>query len=387
MSLTILVDAPAMNHAHSPAHVVLQSSVIDVGHKVLIEVSPGGNKWALYTDRTGKVIFDLSKFVKNQFREWELSLPYNASPELVVNWNMCPIINVTMQDVDDVSPATLGNYSFVYGGVSWEKYVMGGWFSGDFMAASPIYPFMTFRNKSRKKYTTKTAVEFLSYFAVSETIVKVCIQAFNHLDTPVYNDLMPLTDALSGPYYTRLFRFGVGFGHVDYSSLFDINEIRKFRIFLTSKSGVPLSEDRWYYLDPRVHKFSHQFLYLNSLGGIDTLFVNNDIKMKVKSTRSVVSRYANFPYTASQGTRVGKNVELENIFSASYFPDSDYERLLFQEMIASRRVWKYEDGILKPVIITSGEVPFDIERGSTEPVEFDYELGYVNTQVTPGNNW
>lgn len=227
--------------------------------------------------------------------------------------------------------------------------------------------------------TTRTdEPQYLSFLlsrAVStETIRLVCILNFSDNTTQTVTGILSFAGALVNNSY----QFAVGFTDLNLSSYESPTKfVTRYTLQLTNSVGGVRSGIYTYNVDREWKPYSRYFLYVNSLGALDTAITYGKGSETWAFSKQTAERYRgqNYEFTDGEATDfdITGNVKFE---VASGFLRSKAEVRHFAEMFLSR--WKYRrhNGHDLPITVNTKEMKLAQDGDGRHVVSFEYQYQF-----------
>lgn len=395
MALSIITQPDEINFTRNPIILYLTCDTIAPNIRVQITITLETNvlTFMLYTDVNGEIITDLRKYIDDMMPVDYLAWPTYGVTSYMADDNLCKDFSIEAIQLDDTeSEPVTGTYTAVKGGVTNQLFPVYKFWTDYLAAADNVTPFITWNNISKKKRSTPTSPEFLSFltkhnypdlYPDPSQHIGFKYHAYNNISGSLATGYIPET-SLVFIGTKKLIRNACGLGNVPaFSAAFDIADCDYMDVWVEAEDDGVISEARRYYIDHTKHVHTHHFVFINSLGGIDTLTTHGAIDITPEVSRNIIKKYTGYGYPVQSGNLQAFNINTKSTFKAVHTSQSWYEHLLLQDMMASPLVFKFENGQYKPIIITSSKVPLGNPDNYIHTCEFDYILAYDNTQYTP----
>jgi|GEM_PF-3762914 len=184
----------------------------------------------------------------------------------------------------------------------------------------------------------------------------------------------------------QILELSFSFDQLGFAQLQPQRRVQKFELYLSDTSGTAISEKRHYYLDYRSEPHTHAFIWRNSFGMYDTELFFGSYQESVtleKKIFSVVNRFV-FNILAPQ-TQVLESTLVEKVEASSgWFEDPEKAHWL-KELLLSKEVYEVVDGVLHPVVITSGDVFVGTRGISLHNIAFSYTRAFTDEHFSKGS--
>ena len=274
-----------------------------------------------------------------------------------------------------------GDYLVLLGGISKE-----------------IYPGLDFFNtylKSTKKFLTwqpeiktidRVQEEFL-YFLLWDKDPLYAVPTELNLKVKVYyrdNTIVEaVTRTLNNPGLGWLLQVPAGFVNAGVQALDPVKPVIRYELWLENQSGAIISEVRTYKLVQDIHPYSRYFMFLNSLGGYDTVRTTGISSKSAKFSRQEVEKFLPANYSRQSRQFATSDVASQNEYDVSSGHVSKRYADYLQDMLISQDVYEIVRGRRVPVIIGNSNVTLDTKKVNRWFVRFDVKLGFKNNVYTP----
>ena len=153
-----------------------------------------------------------------------------------------------------------------------------------------------------------------------------------------------------------------------------------------TSSGLIISETRRYYLDLKEYQNTREFIFLNSLGGYDTLRTTGEGEYEAAQERTTVT--CSYPKEFDASFKQKRNVFTTGIeklkVNSGWITQEQCEWL--QDFLLSEEVYEIKNGKLFPVTITSTSGPKKADKQTPAYfVEFEYEYSNHSSTFAVGS--
>jgi hypothetical protein len=162
-----------------------------------------------------------------------------------------------------------------------------------------------------------------------------------------------------------------------------------FKLQILNGSNTPVSEERTYYIDNLPYQENRYFLFLNSLGGFDTLRCVGKFEKSGTYNRTEAIQMLSYNYTPSATEVTDLDITEAQIFKASTGwlsltgvsgkQMADYLRELF----LSPMVFQFTTAGLERIKITSGEVLIHSDNQQLYSLVFEYRKSFSDNLYAP----
>ena len=212
--------------------------------------------------------------------------------------------------------------------------------------------------------------EFLTYLVNEEglPLFQVQIRLF-FSDGSIQEDNLFSVD-LPGRY--ELYRFPVGYEQLRLSDYERNSLIARYEITVSDGTFIPLSQTRSYVLNRSKPEYVSYLLYLNSLGGFDTLRATGHPRNRLKVSAETLQSAERYPGLTALGERtLGVEGQAEINTSAGFLGS---DAVALQDFALSRKVLLLRSGRLLQVTIEMNTTVFEDAYDPAVPVDFTIQL-------------
>jgi hypothetical protein len=212
------------------------------------------------------------------------------------------------------------------------------------------------------KRTTPTSHEYLSYIIDAASITSLKLNCTCHYSDGTSETINVLTQTGTARY--EVYRFPAGYGQLNIDNLFTIpagENVSSYDLWLTSQADAVLTEYRTYKVDHLFYRSQKQYVYQNSIGGIDTLTCTGEreytIEVERQVARNVLPDYYNL--SAFDGKGLVNNFrnfyqETYTVFTGAIYRLSEVKAL--KEFFISPKVLEVGSHYYLPIIINTSTI-------------------------------
>lgn len=264
-----------------------------------------------------------------------------------------------------VSYALLGGLSFI-------EYATNNFFSSYLPNTKP---FLSWQPVNKQVF--KDQPEFLYFivnsFEVTDLSLKIVI---NHKDGTTTEKADVFTQAGVNRY--EVYIFPAGFNQIDVQQIADdesnASEITSYILYVEDQDENIISEFRTYTINNDYEPFKKTFLYLNSLGGFDTLVCTGKAETTLKTSMQAVEKILAYNYSTTDFERetLNKSGEQTVNFSTGWITKEQAERL--QDFLISEEVYLDTGTRYIRVEVNAGTYKIDDETDTRHYISGTYQL-------------
>lgn len=153
-------------------------------------------------------------------------------------------------------------------------------------------------------------------------------------------------------------------------------------VWVSDLNDVPVTEVRRYQLDQAYYPYQRFFVYLNSLGGWNTLAVTGEAKRTLEVEAEDADRGLQPDYDPLLGTSLALQRSAQGQLSLATAPRRRAQLLHDQELLLSRRVVLQKDGQYWPGTVAAKSVTLVDEAQGLSRLELEFKLA-TSPRYTP----
>lgn len=227
------------------------------------------------------------------------------------------------------------------------------------------------------KRTTPTSHEYLTYIIDAASITSLILKGTCHYSDGTTETQTIFTQAGTARY--EVYRFPAGYNQVNIPGIFTIpvgESVTKYDLWLTNQSGTTITEVRTFIVDALYYRNKKQFIYQNSLGGIDTLNCTGEREYTIEVERQLARKILpdSWSLTAFDGKGSIENfrtfaTETYRIFTGPVYRLSEIKAL--REFILSPKVLEVGSHYYLPVTINNSTVKLYKTSDDMYGIEFE----------------
>jgi len=264
------------------------------------------------------------------------------------------------------------------GGLDKKKYPTLDFFNGLFTTKQ----FLTW--VPTVKSVTPVQEEYLSFFVYDTNQATLKMRVKCYYDDAATSTYVAFTEfnCVKG----FLYQFPVGPTHAGVLAHDVTKTLVKYEVTLLNFIDTPISETRTYVLTAAL-PFTRYFLYLNSVGGFDTLLCTGRGSTEAKVEKTVVQKHLPMDYNALDGELEVNDSVFQKVsdYSTGFLKGSygkEYQRALL-DFMNSRRVYEVTTGQRVPVIVEKATMRYTEDESNEYYLRFSLQEAYINHSFTP----
>lgn len=236
-----------------------------------------------------------------------------------------------------------------------------------------------------EKFVNRAQEEYLSFLVYGTNISTIKVQVKCFYDDNTNSTFISLTQ--SGCVKGYLYQIPVGPTHGGVLGHQPAKNLLYYEVQLLNQSDAIVSEKRTYRVNAIDSSLSRYFLYLNSVGGYDTLHTTGQAEVNATIEKSVVQKHLSMSYSSLDGELEVNNSTFQKNgnYSTGYLKGryaKEYQQSLL-DFMNSRRVFEITNGIRVPVIVQKSELRFTEDNSSEYFLRFSLQEAYINHSFTP----
>lgn len=362
----------------------------------------------LAPDADGVVVFDLAEALDGLIEE-EYDITLDDSPKLTEVVTGPGLENCLCAHT--IKPFTIQYYevsgdpptastpedlaadmAVVIGGVKWEyhprtKY-FEDWVFPLFAATAPKeIPFLTWQPDTKKIY--KWQHEYLYFFNLDLTQMHLIVECFDTVQEIGTSLNIAIDDV--GNY--SIYRLPVGYNQLDIDSgLPDPFNVDSYRVAVVSNDGLTrYSAYRTFVIETKKYAHERFFLFMNSLGGWDTVRTTGEGEHNVDYKWTAALRKLDTDYNGLKPVRKIFNKTNQETFKATTGFRRKSEITWMMELVNSSRAYEIlnypTDPFLVPIDFTSKKLELFKDKNFLQYAQFEYQYSFDNPVSGPLAPW
>jgi len=156
-------------------------------------------------------------------------------------------------------------------------------------------------------------------------------------------------------------------------------------LVLSSVTANPITETFNYTIDTRCFPDGREFIFINSLGGVDTLQVTNTEETAVELSTETAERFLAYNYDTQAGQYYNFFKESFNTQKCTTNLLTKEQRLYLQEFFSSAYIWEVTEESFIPVILTDSNYTLQKNRSALQNIQFSYRYAFDNMGYMPNS--
>lgn len=233
--------------------------------------------------------------------------------------------------------------------------------------------FLTWQPKT--KYIDRYQTEKLYYLvqaAIANLLLKIEIN---------YNDATPQSiltkDTTAGPTNKGVYELALTLNVLQLAG-YDQGNIDNYRVWMEDGASNRISEIRTYVMDYEHHEYVRCFLFLNSLGGFDTLRTTGDVSDGIEHERTEISKVLGEDFTEMDHQVAAGSVYETKVYKANTGWKEAEDISWIRDFLLSKQVYQLIAGKLVPIVITSTKATQRIDKEDLYSISFEYRRAFKN---------
>jgi len=218
------------------------------------------------------------------------------------------------------------------------------------------------------------------YYLVRTSLSSICLKVEVH-----YNDETPtetLTKAtVFSPVDKAVYEVGCSLNVLQLPG-YDADTIDYYKVWIEDGSSNRISEIRTFRIDYSYHEDIRQFLFVNSLGGYDTLRTTGDVEDFLELERTTVQKILGPDFTERHHAIAQNIVREAQTYSANTGWLTREQVSWIRDFFLSKQVYQLIAGKLVPVLITSTQGKLRRDREDIFSIDFEYRRAFANEYYT-----
>jgi hypothetical protein len=339
----------------------------------------------LSVNDSGEVTFDIHRiFADNLYPEFKFP---EASDNLIINRpNSCRPYRVKAyerygEDLTCYKMIESSQFHVLNAGVSFIQEAIYNRQESSFWAK------LTYRNyfltwqplaKTIDRYQTEKL-----YFLVQETIPSLSLKAFIRYNNGTESlEGGIIIDTVNSPVTKSVYEFILTLDVLQLSNYDQPGYIKNYDIWLEDNEGNQISEIRTYSLDTQTHENVRYFLFLNSLGGYDTLRITGDQEDSLEYAKTSVTKILGDSFTEKDHSISVEKVTEQNRYSANTGWKSREDISWIRDFFLSTQVFLINGRKLIPVKINTTSALQRKDKSELYNISFEYARAYTSKFFT-----
>lgn len=163
---------------------------------------------------------------------------------------------------------------------------------------------------------------------------------------------------------------------------YDTGTIDFYRVWMEDEAENRISEIRTYRMDYEYHEQVREFLFLNSLGGYDTLRITGDVSDELQYDRTTITKVLGPDFTEMDHQQAIGTVRETRIHTANTGWLNREQLAWVRDFFLSKQVYQLIYGKLLPVVVSTKEAKQRTDREELYSIEFEYSRAYSSEYYT-----
>jgi hypothetical protein len=335
----------------------------------------------LPVDLSGQVTIDIHKFFADRLFS-EFTFPESSDNLIVVKENSCRPYRIRVyerygEDLKAHKLIVSDQYHMLCAGIShlqeaiynrqdssfWEKLTYNDYF-------------LTWQPKT--KMVDRYQIEKL-YFLVQSSIPSLVLKIKTYSITGSVSTVT--ASSLDAPVVKSVYEIILTPSTTQITG-YDDGTLKKFDAWLEDGSDNRISEIRTYVMDTLAHENVRYFLFLNSLGGYDTLRITGDQEDLLEYSRTSVKKILGDAFTEKDHQTKPSHIRERKRYTANTGWKTKEDIAWIRDFFLSKQVYLLNTGKLIPVEITTTEALQRKDRSEMYSIQFDYQRAYTSEYYT-----
>jgi hypothetical protein len=157
---------------------------------------------------------------------------------------------------------------------------------------------------------------------------------------------------------------------------YDTGIIDYYRLWLEGNTSNRISEIRTFRMDYAHHEEVRQFLFLNSLGGYDTLRITGDVEDSIELERSTISKVLGAEFTEMDHQVAAGTVSEIKTYKANTGWMNREQVAWIRDFFLSKQVYQIVVGKLVPVVVSTTQATQRRDREDLFSIDFEYRRAF-----------
>lgn len=157
---------------------------------------------------------------------------------------------------------------------------------------------------------------------------------------------------------------------------YDQDNIDYYRVWIEDGSANRISEIRTFRMDYAHHEEVRQFLFLNSLGGYDTLRITGDVEDSIELERSTISKVLGADFTEKDHQVAQGSVSEVKTYKANTGWITREQVAWIRDFFLSKQVFQIVVGKLVPVVVNTTQATQRRDREDLFAIDFEYRRAF-----------
>ncbi|MBT3244819.1 MAG: hypothetical protein HN352_16860 [Bacteroidetes bacterium] len=335
----------------------------------------------LPVDLSGQVTIDIHKFFADRLFS-EFTFPESSDNLIVLQENSCRPYRIRAyerygEDLRAQKLIVSDQYHVLNAGIShlqeaiynrqdssfWEKLTYNNYF-------------LTWQPKT--KTVDRYQIEKL-YFLVQSSIPSLVLKVKTYLTSGIVST--DIISSLVDPIVKSVYEIILTPNTLQIAG-YDDGTLKKFDAWLEDGADNRISEIRNFAMDTLIHENVRYFLFLNSLGGFDTLRITGDQEDSLEYSRTSIKKILGDAFTEKDHQTTASNILERKRYSANTGWKTREDIAWIRDFFLSKQVYLINTGKLVPVEITTTDALQRKDRSEMYSIQFDYQRAYSSAYYT-----
>jgi hypothetical protein len=154
-------------------------------------------------------------------------------------------------------------------------------------------------------------------------------------------------------------------------------------LVLSASTANPITETYNYTIDTRCFPEGKEFIFFNSLGGMDTLYIINTEEEGLELQAETAERFLSYNYDVKAGQYYNFYKQSFNTFKCTTDLLTLDQRKYLQEFFGSAYIWEVTEDSFIPVILTDSNYTLHKNRAALQNIQFGYRYAFDNAAYSP----
>ncbi len=321
-------------------------------------------------------MFDIADIIDASFSDVDLP-DYNATAHFRCEFNLVRYqIKFTERYGSTPVPHRLSESSISVafnGGLSAQEFPAG--YNPINTYFFPNKKYMTLQPNNKKVATSQQ--EYL-YLVIPSSTTSFDLRVIVYFSDGTTQNTTPYS--VTGTAGLEMYCLPVGYTQLNLAALQPTKTVVKYEVYCRNQAGTEIGEHRIYYMYYQQRKAFNQFIFLNSLSGMDTLACTGELVQGIKTDDILADRKLTKDYTLKSAEVFKTFAEKQDVFTVSSGLLKKAEAIWASEIFLSTSVFVADAVKEQWLPITINKASIEVIRTDADlyGIKFDYVLGYFN---------
>lgn len=181
----------------------------------------------------------------------------------------------------------------------------------------------------------------------------------------------------------EIYCFPAGFDQLSLSTITPSKTVLNYRLWLENQSSIVIADPRTYLLDRKAWPKKRQLLFVNSLGGIETLQLHGLASAEVNAEMTITERILNAASNVTDGQYSQATISAQELITARSTWHPAKVAPYWQDILLRSEAWIILSGKYLPVIIRQSSIPTEDESRLAFAIELKFSLAFNQHSYTP----